>query len=140
ANFQTLNNRFVIKNRDKMKVMNLRGLEAMRLKAGICRAQRPQKIFVPLATKIRMQSSLHQHAGTAQLDRLVDFFANLVDRAYVSVRRAGPAIECAESTDHVADIRVIDVAIDDVGDNVAGMTALPNFIGGGSDGRDVVRL
>src|SRR5205807_7246362 len=73
-------------------------------------------------------------------DRLVDFFANLVDRAYVSVRRAGPAIECAESTDHVADIRVIDVAIDDVGDNVAGMTALPNFIRGGSDGRDVVRL
>src|SRR5262249_12342335 len=38
------------------------------------------------------------------------------------------------------DVGVVDVAIDDVGDDVVRMAALANLIGGGADGRDVVRL
>src|SRR2546423_5083303 len=86
-----------------------------------------------------MQSSLHQHTSAAECDRLVDLFANLIHRAHVRVGRAGAAIECAERADDVADVRVIDVAIDDVGDDVIWMTTLTNLIRGGSDGRDVVR-
>ena len=123
-----------------MKIVNLRRREAMQLKARILRAQRAQKIFIPLDAKIRVQSALHQHTGAAERDRLVDLFANLIHRPHVGVRRAGPAIECAECTDDVADVRVIDVAIDDVGDDIVGVTTLTNLIRGGSDGRDVVRF
>jgi len=71
-----------------------------------------------------MQSALHQNAGAAEGYCLVNLSQNLIHRAHVGVGRAGPAIECAERTDDVADIRVIDVAIDDVGDDVIRMTTL----------------
>jgi len=111
-----------------MKVVNLRRRETVQLKARILRAQRAQKIFIPFDSKIRMQPTLHQHAGAAKRNGLVDFRANLIDGSDVSVGRAGPPIESAKGADYIADIRVINVAIDDVGDDVVEMTALPNFI------------
>ena len=123
-----------------MDVVNLGRRKAVQLKLRILRVQRAQQIFVPLDTKVGMQSALHQHAGAAERDRLVDLLADLFERAHVSVGRAGPAIERAERADDVADVRVVDVAIDDVGDDVVGMSALANFIGGGAHCCDVVRF
>ena len=102
-----------------MNVVYLGRRKAVQLKAGIFRMQRPQQIFVPLDIKIGMQPALHQHAGAAERDRLVDPLADLFDRMHVSVRLAGPAIERAERADDVAHVGVIDVAVDDVGDDVA---------------------
>src|ERR1043166_2101328 len=121
-----------------MKVVNLRRRETVKLKPWILPAERAQKIFIPLDTKIRMQPTLHQHAGAAQRNGLVDFRANLIDGSDVSVRRAGPPIESTKGADYIADIRVINVAIDDIGDDVVGMTALPNFICCRSYAGDVV--
>ena len=87
-----------------------------------------------------MQPALHQNARAAQRDRLVNLFANFIERAHISVRRAGPAIEGAERADDVADVRVVDVAVDDVGDDVVGMLALANLVRGRADFRDVVRF
>ena len=87
-----------------------------------------------------MQSTLHQHARAAERNRLVDLGADLIDGADISVGRARPAIERAERADHIADVRVVDVAIDDVGDDVVGMTLLANFISSSADPRDVVRF
>src|SRR5689334_22003435 len=123
-----------------MDVMNLRWREAVQLKSRILRAQRAQQIFVPLDAKIRMQTALHQHARAAKRDRLVDLLANLVERADVSIRRTGPTIERAERADDVADVCVVDVAIDDVGDDVVGMAARAYLVGCSANARDVVRL
>src|SRR5215813_1120267 len=87
-----------------------------------------------------MQSALHQNAGAAERDGLVDLLADLFERADVRVRRSGPAIERAERTDYVADIRVIDVAIDDVGDDVIRMAARADLIGSDAHPGDVMRL
>src|SRR5437016_3699961 len=113
-----------------MNVVNLWRRETMQLKAWILRAQGAQEIFVPLDAKIRMQPTLHQHAGAAERNRLVDLFANLFYRAHVSVGRAWPAIECAEGADDVADVRVVDIAINDVGDDVVRVAAPANFVRG----------
>src|SRR5437879_2609139 len=111
-----------------MNVMNLGRREAVKLKARILRTERAQKIFIPLDSKIRMQTALHQNACAAERDRLVDLFANLFKRAHVSVGCAGPAVERAERADDVANVRVVNVSIDDVGDDVVRVLALANLV------------
>src|SRR5690349_10117914 len=87
-----------------------------------------------------MQTALHQHAGAAERDRLVDLLADLVERADVSVRRTGATIERAERADDVADVRVVDVAIDDVCAEVVRMSARAYLVGRSAHPRDVVRF
>src|SRR6266404_4570553 len=138
--FQAAHDRFVIQSGDQMQVVNLWRRETMQLKARILRAQSTQKIFIPFDAKVRVQSALHQHPRAAQSNRLVNLCANLVDRAHVSIGRARPPIKRAERADNIADVRIVDVAIDDVSDDVVGMPSLANLIGGGADARDVIRL
>src|SRR5437588_2007281 len=123
-----------------MEVMNLRRGETVKLKPRVLRTKRAQKIFVPLNSKIRMQPALHQHARAAEGNRLVNLRANLIDRAHVCVRRARPAIEGAESTHDIAYIRIVNISIDDVGDDVIWMTRLANFVSRGADASYVVRF
>src|SRR6266446_2472105 len=123
-----------------MEVMNLRRGETVKLKPRVLRTKRAQKIFVPLNSKVRMQPALHQHARAAERNRLVNLRANLVDRAHVGVGRARPAIERAESTHDIADVRIVNVSIDDVGDDVFRMTRLANFVSRGADASYVVGL
>src|SRR6266446_5968514 len=137
---QTPHDRFVIQTGDQMQVMNLWRRKAVQLKARILRRQSAQQIFIPFNAKIRVQPALHQNARATQRNRLVNLLADFIDRANVSVGRAGPAIESAESADNIADIRVVYVAIDDVGDDVVRMTAPANLIRGRADPRDVVRF
>ena len=120
--------------------MNLGRRETVQLKSRILFTQRAQQIFVPLDAEVRMQSTLHQHAGAAERDRLVDLLADLVERADVSVGRAGTAIERAEGADDVADVRVVDVAIDDVGDDVVRVAARAYLVSRDAHPRDVVRF
>src|ERR1044072_4976166 len=123
-----------------MDVVNLRWRKTMQLKVWILRTQRSQQVFVTFDSKTRMQSSLHQDPGSTQRDRFVDLFANLIDRSHIGVRRARPAIESAKCANDVADIRVIDVPIDDVSDDVVRVAALPNYIGSSANRSNIVRL
>ena len=109
----------------------------MQLKARILRAQGAQKIFVPLDTKVRMKATLHQNAGATERDRLIDLFTDFIYRAHVSIGCAGPAIERAEGADHVADVCIIDIPVDDVGDNVVGMATLAKLVGRCANAGDV---
>src|SRR5678816_709296 len=53
---------------------------------------------------------------------------------------AGATIERAERADDVADVRVIDVAINDVGNDVIRMAARANLVSSSAHPRDVVRF
>jgi hypothetical protein len=77
-----------------------------------------------------MQPTLHQHSRATKSNRLINLGADFVDGAHISIGGTGAAIKRAESTNDVTDVRVIDVAIDDVGDDVLGMPALTDFVGG----------
>src|SRR3989442_11242316 len=112
----------------------------MKLKARILLMKCSQQVLIPFDTKVRMQSALHQDAGAAERNCFIDFRANLVQSANVSVRRAWPPVEGTEGTNNIAYIRVIDVAVNDVGDNVGRMFSFTYLVSGGANAGDLVRL
>src|SRR5215217_7499209 len=87
-----------------------------------------------------MQTALHQDAGAAERNRLVDLFANLFEGADVSVGCTRAAIKRTERADDVADVGVVDVAIDDVGNGVVRVTPGAYLVSRDAHPRDVVRF
>src|SRR5262245_7877628 len=87
-----------------------------------------------------MQAALHQYARTTQCNRFVDLLTDFIERANVCIGGPGSAIERAERTHDVTHVRVIDVAINDVRDDVARMSARSDLICGSTHLGDVVRL
>src|SRR5947209_2996997 len=123
-----------------MYVMNLRRREAVELKVRVSRVQRAQEFFVPLQGEVRVQTALHQHARAAERDGLVNLLANLLEGSDIRVGLSGPPVESAEGADDVADVRVVDVAVNDVRDDASGVLATPNLVRRRAHSRDVVRL
>src|SRR6266498_1269215 len=66
--------------------------------------------------------------------------AALFEGANISIRRTRAPIERTEGTNYVANIRVINVAVDDVGDDIVGVFLLSNFICGRANAGHVVRF
>ncbi len=87
-----------------------------------------------------MESALHQDACAAECDRFVDLLTDLIEGTHVRVGCAGTSIERAESADDVTNVGVVDVAIDDVSDDVVWMAARAYLIRCGAHARDVVRF
>src|SRR5437764_284217 len=110
----------------------------MKLKLGILCVQRPQKVLIPLDVEIRMQSALHQHTGAAEFNSLVDPSANFLDRMNVGVGFSRPPVERAESADDVADVGIIDVAIDYICNNIARIFPLSYLVSGKADANKVI--
>ena len=61
--------------------------------------------------------------------RLFDLLEDLVEAEHVAFAVADRAVERAEVAARHADVRVVDVAIDDVGDDAVGMLAAPHGVG-----------
>src|SRR5207247_322058 len=71
-----------------------------------------------------MQAALHQHASTAELDGLANLFVNCVEVEDVSLFGLRPLQWAVKRTERAvlgAEICVINVAINDVGDHAFGM-------------------
>ena len=64
-----------------------------------------------------MQAALHQNAGAAQVHGLLDLLENGFVREDVAFVVAHGPVEGAEAAIFGAEIRVVDVAIDDVADD-----------------------
>ena len=88
-----------------------------------------EQILVPLERQIRVVTALQQQLSAAERDRLVDLAEDLSEAQHVSFRRADGPIERAEVAARNADVRVVDVAIDDVGDDPFGMLAGADLVG-----------
>src|SRR5580692_5992857 len=77
-----------------------------------------QHLFMPVDLQVGMQSALHQHARAAEFDGLANFLVDSVqveNVAFLSSRSFQRTIEGAEGAIFRAEIRVVDVAVDDVG-------------------------
>src|SRR5438270_6677783 len=88
-----------------------------------------------------MQASLHQHARAAQLDRLTNLFVDRVEIENLSLfglRSFQRTIKSAERAIFCAEIRVINVAIDDVSGDAFGMKAAANGIGFHPDSDQII--
>ena len=112
----------------------------MKLKTRILVMKLAKQILVPFDAKVGMQSTLHQYAGTTESDGLIDFDANLVQGSNVSIGCTGSAVEGTERTNNVADVGVIDIAIDDVGNNIGRMFSLADLVSGRADAGDIMRF
>src|SRR4051812_45639307 len=78
-----------------------------------------------------MQAPLHEDAGPAQVYSLLNLLQNLLDAQNVAVAFLGLPLSTVESTEragHPADVRVVDVPVDDVRDDVARMEPAADLI------------
>src|SRR6187401_2242297 len=97
--------------------------ERVQLEVRIACLDRAEQIFVPGQRQIGIMTSLQQQLNAAYLDRLVDLAEDLVEAEYVSLIRADIAVKSAKVALRHADVRVVDVPVDDVGDCAVGMFA-----------------
>ena len=97
--------------------------ERVELERGIALLDGPEQIFVPGERQVGIVAALQQQLHAADGDRLVDLPEQLVEAEHVAFGRADRPIERAEVALRHADVRVVDVAIDDVGDDAFGMLA-----------------
>ena len=100
-----------------------------------------QHLLVPVDLQIGMQAALHQHAGAAQFDGLANLVVDGFELEDVSLFRRWPLqrpVERAEGAVLGAEIRVIDVAVDDVGDDAFGMQLAAHRVGFHADADQVV--
>ena len=77
-----------------------------------------EQIEIPLLRQLRMMPALHQNLRAAQRDGLLDLPVHLLERDDIGIVVLFRAVKRAELAIDVADVRVIDVAVDDVGDDL----------------------
>src|SRR5205823_12683329 len=80
----------------------------------IARLDRAEEILVVVDPEIRMVAALHQETGATERERLLDLLEDNRLREEISLARvAWTAVERAEVAVRVADVRVVEVAVDD---------------------------
>ena len=97
-----------------------------------------EQILVPLDLEIGVQAALHQDAGAAQVEVSWIFCEDGFLGQNVALGVAHGPVERAEAAILGAEIGVIDVAVDDVGDHVLGMPAAADGVGLHADADEVV--
>src|SRR6266568_4631752 len=83
----------------------------------------PHQVQVPLERDVGVVPPLHQDLYTAERFELVDLAPDLLEREHVAFGVLGSPVERAELAVGHADVSVIDVPVDDVGDHVLGVQA-----------------
>src|SRR3954453_17110300 len=95
----------------------------MQLEGRVLLLHRTKQVLVPFERQVWIVAALEQQLPTAQRDRLVDLPEDLLEPEHVAFRRTHRTIKGTEVTARHADVRVIDVAIDDVSDDLVGVLA-----------------
>src|SRR5688572_19752397 len=103
--------RYPVEPRD---MQDFRRRESMQLELRVTRLDRAEEILIPLNRKIRVVAALQQELVSTDRNRLVDLVEDLLEPEHVPLAVPDLAIERAEVAARHADVRVIDVAVDDV--------------------------
>src|SRR5258707_9133087 len=88
-----------------------------------------QQIEIPLERDVGVVPALHQDLHAADRLQLVDLAADLLVRQQIALGMLGPSIERAELAVGDADVRVVDVPVDDIRDDVFRMQLPAGLIG-----------
>ena len=100
-------------------VQDLRRRQRVQPECRVRRLDGAEQVLVPGQRDVGVVAALQQHLVAADADRLVDLGKQLLARQHVAVGTADRAVERAEVAAGHADVRVVDVAVDDVGDDAA---------------------
>ena len=107
----------------------------------VARLDRAEEVLVVVDAEVRVVAALHQHAGAAELERLLDLLEDRPASAAGSPRaRSRGAVEGAEVAGGDADVRVVDVAVDDERRRGRDRCGGAQLVGGAADGDQVARL
>ena len=87
-----------------------------------------QQVQIIIDVELRVMPALHQDLHAADRHQLFDLLADLFRRQHVGIRVILVAHERAERAVDVADVGVIDVAVDDVRDDTVRMLPLPHRV------------
>jgi hypothetical protein len=105
-------------------MLKLRRTESVNIDVRIFFADVVQEIDVPLERQFRMMPALHQYLHSTCSSEFVQLLIKLLEAQHVMIFVAFGPVKRAELAVHVADIRVIDVAIHDVGHDLAAAAAV----------------
>jgi hypothetical protein len=102
---------------------------------------RAEEVFVVADVEIGVVAALHQNAGAAKVERLLDLLEDDRLREQITLGAiARRAIERAEVAVGDAHVRVVQVAVDDERDPVRIGAARPQLVRRAADGHEVARL
>ncbi len=116
-------------SRHAREVDDLGRRQRVQLELGIALLDRAEEIFVPLQRQVGVVAALQQQLHAADRDGLVDLAEDLVEAEDIAAGIADGPVERAEVAARDADVRVVDVSIDDVGDDACRMLAGANVVG-----------
>ena len=77
-----------------------------------------KQVEIIIDGQLRVMAALHQHLRTAKRDGFLDLFVHLVERDDIGIVVLFHAVKRAEFAINVADVCVIDIAVNDVGNDV----------------------
>src|SRR5207244_13103930 len=100
---------------------------------GMVRLDVPEQVEIPLEWDVWVVAALHQDLDGVDRLGLIDLLADVLVGESPSLGVLRPAVECAETAVGDADIRDIDVAVDDVRDRVVRMLLHAHAIRLGTD-------
>src|SRR5215831_7202191 len=99
-----------------------------------------EEVFVVVDAEVRVMAALHQQPGAAERERLLDLLEDDRLRQQVALALvAGPAVEGAEVAVGDADVRVVEVAVDDERDALRVVEPVADLVRRASDGDEVTR-
>ena len=99
------------------------GESACRLNAGYRALTARNRSSYHSSGNVGVVPALQQDLPAADRNRLLDLPEDLLERQHVAVARSHGPVERAEVAARHADVRVVDVAVDDVGDDAVGVLA-----------------
>src|SRR5258708_4308804 len=112
--------------------------KTMKMNLRIARLQRAQQIFVIADLQVRVQPTLEQNPGAAELQHFVDFFVDFLARKNVTVLGSEAPVKRGEGAILGAEIRVVDVAVDLVGDDARIVFLQAHLMSGHTDAHEVI--
>ena len=101
------------------EMLELRRAESVDVDVRIFFPDVAEQIEIPIEAELRMMPALHQDLHAAGRGQFVELLIELLAREHVVVGILLGPIKRAELAIDVADVGVVDVAIDDVGDDFA---------------------
>src|SRR5207249_11681045 len=103
--------------REPRQVDHLGRRQRVELECGIPLLDCAEQIFVPRERQVGVVPTLQEKLYTSDRNGLVDLVKELVEAEHVAVRRSDGPVERTERALGYTDVRVVDVPVDDVGDD-----------------------
>ena len=88
----------------------------------------PEQVEIVVETQLRMMPPLQQHLNPAMVHEFLQFRTHLLGREHVGVGVLLRPHERAKRAEYVADVRVVDIAIHDIGHDPLRMQASPHRV------------